>query len=148
MPDGTVVAVPKVAPTAQNLPEVNVDELKKAFATNKEVTLDAQGNVVVRETKPATDEKPVNIDRSQANNEKSNKVYASDKKVTIDNEGNVITKGQTYTSQQQESSKATYSRVERAKTLPNTGSKESNITLIILAILSGFTLVSKKRQGK
>ena len=33
-------------------------------------------------------------------------------------------------------------------TLPNTGTKESNITLLVLAILSGFGLVSKKRQGK
>lgn len=104
LPDGTVIAVPKVAPTAEALPEVNIDELQKALASGKEVTLDAQGNVIV--------------------------------------------KGQTYTSQQQVSSKPTYSRVERAKTLPNTGTKESNITLLVLAILSGFGLVSKKRQGK
>ena len=104
LPDGTVIAVPKVAPTAEALPEVNIDELQKALASGKEVTLDAQGNVIV--------------------------------------------KGQTYTSQQQVSSKPTYSRVERAKTLPNTGTKESNITLFVLAILSGFGLVSKKRQGK
>ena len=49
LPDGTVIAVPKVAPTAEALPEVNVDELQKALATGKEVTLDAQGNVVVKE---------------------------------------------------------------------------------------------------
>lgn len=102
LPDGTVIAVPKVAPTAETLPEVNIDELQKALATGKEVTLDAQGNVIV--------------------------------------------KGQTYTSQQQASSKPTYSRVERAKTLPNTGTKESNITLLVLAILSGFGLVSKKKD--
>ena len=104
LPDGTVIAVPKVAPTAEALPEVNIDELQKALATGKEVTLDAQGNVIV--------------------------------------------KGQTYTSQQQASSKPTYSRVERAKTLPNTGTKESNITLLVLAILSGFGLVSKKKTRK
>ena len=49
LPDGTVIAVPKVAPTAEALPEVNIDELQKALATGKEVTLDAQGNVVVKE---------------------------------------------------------------------------------------------------
>lgn len=49
LPDGTVIAVPKVAPTAEALPEVNVDELQKALATGNEVTLDAQGNVVVKE---------------------------------------------------------------------------------------------------
>jgi len=49
LPDGTVIAVPKVAPTAEALPEVNVEELKKALATGKEVTLDSQGKVVVKE---------------------------------------------------------------------------------------------------
>lgn len=104
LPDGTVIAVPKVAPTVEALPEVNIDELQKALATGKEVTLDAQGNVIV--------------------------------------------KGQTYTSQQQASSKPTYSRVERAKTLPNTGTKESNLTLFVLAILSGLGIALKRRQGK
>ena len=148
LPDGTIVAVPKDAPVAETLPTVNVDELKKALDAGKEVTLDAQGNVVVRKTKPATYEKPVNVDRPQVNNDKSNKDYASDKNVTIDNKGNVITKGQTYTSQQQASSKPTYSRVERAKTLPNTGTKESNLTLFVLAILSGLGIALKRRQGK
>ena len=148
LPDGTIVAVPKDAPVAEALPTVNVDELKKALDAGKEVTLDAQGNVVVRETKPATYEKPVNVERPQDNNDKSNKDYASDKNVTIDNKGNVIVNGQTYTSQQQVSSKPTYSRVERAKTLPNTGTKESNLTLFVLAILSGLGIALKRRQGK
>jgi len=104
LPDGTVIAVPKVAPTAEALPEVNIDELQKALDAGKEVTLDAQGNVIV--------------------------------------------KGQTYTRQQQASSKPTYSRVERAKTLPNTGTKESNLTLFVLAILSGLGIALKRRQGK
>lgn len=148
LPDGTIVAVPKDASVAENLPTVNVDELKKALDAGKEVTLDTQGNVVVRDTKPATDEKPVNVDRPQDNNDKSNKAYANAKNVTIDDKGNVIVKGQTYTSQQQASSKPTYSRVERAKTLPNTGTKESNLTLFILAILSGLGIALKRREGK
>ena len=148
LPDGTIVAVPKDAPVAEKLPTVNVDELKKALDAGKEVTLDAQGNVVVRATKPATDEKPVNVDRPQVNNDKSNKDYASDKNVTIDNKGNVIVNVKTYTSQQQVSNKPTYSRVERAKTLPNTGTKESNLTLFVLAILSGLGIALKRRQGK
>ena len=147
LPDGTIVAVPKDAPTVETLPTVNVDELKKALDAGKEVTLDAQGNVVVRETKPATYEKPVNVDRLQANNDKSNKAYASDKNVTIDNKGNVITKGQTYTSQQQASSKSTYSRVERAKTLPNTGESSSVTMLVLGAILGTFGLVTVRRKN-
>ena len=147
LPDGTIVAVPKDAPVAETLPTVNVDELKKALDAGKEVTLDAQGNVVVRETKPATYEKPVNVDRLQANNDKSNKAYASDKNVTIDNKGNVITKGQTYTSQQQASNKTTYSRVERAKTLPNTGESSSVTMLVLGAILGTFGLVTVRRKN-
>lgn len=147
LPDGTIVAVPKDAPVAEELPTVNVDELKKALDAGKEVTLDAQGNVVVRETKPATYEKPVNVDRLQANNDKSNKAYESDKNVTIDNKGNVITKGQTYTSQQQASSKSTYSRVERAKTLPNTGESSSVTMLVLGAILGTFGLVTVRRKN-
>ena len=147
LPDGTIVAIPKDAPVAETLPTVNVDELKKALDAGKEVTLDAQGNVVVRDTKPVADGKPGTVDRPQDNNEKSNKVYASDKNVTIDNKGNVIVKGQTYTSQQQASSKSTYSRVERAKTLPNTGETSSVAMLIIGAILGTFGLVTVRRKN-
>ena len=147
LPDGTIVAVPKNTPVAEEIPTVNVDELKKALDAGKEVTLDAQGNIVVRETKPATYEKPVNVDRPQADNDKSNKDYASDKNVTIDNKGNVIKKGQTYTSQQQASNKTTYSRVERAKTLPNTGESSSVAMLVLGAILGTFGLVTVRRKN-
>ena len=109
LPDGTVIAVPKVAPTAEALPEVNVDELQKALATGKEVTLDAQGNVVVKEKR---------------------ETYSAPAVKSVENE------------------KMSYSRVEKAKTLPNTGTKESNTTLLVLAILSGFGILLKKRQGK
>ena len=109
LPDGTVIAVPKVAPTAEALPEVNVDELQKALATGKEVTLDAQGNVVVKEKR---------------------EIYSAPAVKAVENE------------------KMSYSRVEKAKTLPNTGTKESNTTLLVLAILSGFGILLKKRQGK
>ena len=109
LPDGTVIAVPKVTPTAEALPEVNIDELQKALATGKEVTLDAQGNVVVKEKR---------------------ETYSAPAVKAVENE------------------KMSYSRVEKAKTLPNTGTKESNTTLLVLAILSGFGILLKKRQGK
>ena len=109
LPDGTVIAVPKVAPTTEALPEVNIDELQKALETGKEVTLDAQGNVVVKEKR---------------------ETYSAPAVKAVENE------------------KMSYSRVEKAKTLPNTGTKESNTTLLVLAILSGFGILLKKRQGK
>ena len=109
LPDGTVIAVPKVAPTAEALPEVNIDELQKALATGKEVTLDAQGNVVVKEKR---------------------ETYSAPAVKVVENE------------------KMSYSRVEKAKTLPNTGTKESNLTLFVLAILSGLGIALKRREGK
>ena len=109
LPDGTVIAVPKVAPTAEALPEVNIDELQKTLATGKEVTLDAQGNVVVKEKR---------------------ETYSAPAAKPVENE------------------KMSYSRVERAKTLPNTGTKESNLTLFVLAILSGLGIALKRREGK
>lgn len=108
LPDGTVVAVPKVAPTAEALPEVNIAELQKALATGKEVTLDAQGNVVVKEKR---------------------ETYSAPAVKSVENE------------------KMSYSRVEKAKTLPNTGENSSVAMLVIGAILGTFGLVTVRRKN-
>lgn len=108
LPDGTVIAVPKVAPTAEALPEVNIDELQKALSTGKEVTLDAQGNVVVKEKR---------------------ETYSAPAVKLVENE------------------KVTYSRVERAKTLPNTGENSSVAMLVFGAILGTFGLVTVRRKN-
>ena len=108
LPDGTVIAVPKVAPTAEALPEVNVDELKKALATGKEVTLDAQGNVVVKEKR---------------------ETYSAHAVQSVENE------------------KMSYSRVEKAKTLPNTGESSSVAMLVLGTILGTFGLVTVRRKN-
>lgn len=108
LPDGTVIAVPKVAPTAEALPEVNVDELQKALATGKEVTLDAQGNVVVKEKR---------------------ETYSAPAVKPVENE------------------KMSYSRVEKAKILPNTGENSSVAMLVIGAILGTFGLVTVRRKN-
>ena len=108
LPDGTVIAVPKVAPTAEALPEVNVDELQKALATGKEVTLDAQGNVVVKEKR---------------------ETYSAPAVKPVENE------------------KMSYSRVEKSKTLPNTGETSSVVMLVFGAILGTFGLVTVRRKN-
>lgn len=108
LPDGTVVAVPKVAPTAEALPEVNIEELQKALATGKEVTLDAQGNVVVKEKR---------------------ETYSAPAVQSVENE------------------KMSYSRVEKVKTLPNTGENSSVAMLVIGAILGTFGLVTVRRKN-
>ena len=108
LPDGTVIAVPKVTPTAEALPEVNIDELQKALATGKEVTLDAQGNVVVKEKR---------------------ETYSAPAVKAVENE------------------KMSYSRVEKAKTLPNTGETSSVAMLVMGAILGTFGLVTVRRKN-
>ena len=86
LPDGTVVAVPKVAPTAEALPEVNVDELQKALETGKEVTLDAQGKVVVKEPVSIENNKPVNVASTYTANKQVVK-QAEAKKAELPNTG-------------------------------------------------------------
>ncbi len=108
LPDGTVIAVPKVAPTAEALPEVNIAELQQALSTGKEVTLDAQGKVVVKEKR---------------------ETYSAPAVKSVENE------------------KMSYSRVEKAKTLPNTGENSSVTMLVIGAILGTFGLVTVRRKN-
>ena len=108
LPDGTVIAVPKVAPTAEVLPEVNIAELQKALATGKEVTLDAQGKVVVKEKR---------------------ETYSAPAVKVVENE------------------KMSYSRVEKSKTLPNTGETSSVAMLVIGAILGTFGIVTARRKN-
>lgn len=104
LPDGTIIAIPNTAPTAEELPEFDINSLNRALDDNKAVTIDDKGNVTVN--------------------------------------------GQAYTSQQQVSSKPIYSRVERAKTLPETGEQGNFFGLIGALILSGFCLLGETRKRK
>ena len=88
LPDGTVIAVPKVAPTAEALPEVNIAELQQALSTGKEVTLDAQGKVVVKEHVSIENNKPVNVASTYASNAQKQVVkQAEAKKAELPNTG-------------------------------------------------------------
>lgn len=88
LPDGTIVAIPKDAPVAEELPTVNVDELKKALDAGKEVTIDAQGNVVVKEPVSIENNKPVNVASTYtANAQKQVVKQAEAKKAELPNTG-------------------------------------------------------------
>lgn len=100
LPDGTIVAVPKDAPTAVEKPTINIDAVKQALDKGQDVTV-VDGKVVV--TNP------------QAG-------------VTVTPQG------------------ITYSRVDRAKTLPNTGEQTSLLALAGLTVLSSLGLVSARRR--
>ncbi|HEM4388203.1 TPA: SEC10/PgrA surface exclusion domain-containing protein [Streptococcus suis] len=103
LPDGTIVAVPKDAPTAAEKPAIDIDAVKQALDKGQDVTV-VDGKVVV--TNP------------QAG-------------VTVTPQG------------------ITYSRVERAKTLPNTGEQTSLLALAGVAVLSslGLAVTKRKRRG-
>lgn len=138
--DGTIVAVPKDTPISEERPEIDIKALKEAIVSGKDVEI-VDGKVVVRDTKS------INVEHPKTNTDKSKQAYTSDKNVTIDNKGNVIVNGQTYTSQQQASSKPIYSRVERAKSLPDTGESSSVAMLVLGAILGAFGLVTVRRKN-
>ena len=88
LPDGTIVAIPKNAPVAEELPTVNVDELKKALDAGKEVTVDAKGNVVVKEPISIENNKPVNVASTYASNAQKQVVkQAEAKKAELPNTG-------------------------------------------------------------
>ncbi|HFI2437764.1 TPA: SEC10/PgrA surface exclusion domain-containing protein [Streptococcus suis] len=100
LPDGTIVAIPKDAPTAVEKPAIDVDAVKDAITKGQDVTV-VDGEVVV--TNP------------QAG-------------VTVTPRG------------------ITYSRAERAKTLPNTGEQTSLLALAGVAVLSSLGLASARRR--
>ncbi|HFR3186360.1 TPA: SEC10/PgrA surface exclusion domain-containing protein [Streptococcus suis] len=104
LPDGTVIAVPKVAPTAVEKPAINIDAVKDAITKGQDVTV-------------------------------------VDGKVVVTNPQASVTVTQTATGE-----KVTYSRVERAKTLPNTGEQTSLLALAGLTVLSSLGLVSARRR--
>ncbi|HEP1801073.1 TPA: SEC10/PgrA surface exclusion domain-containing protein [Streptococcus suis] len=100
LPDGTIVAVPKDAPTTAEKPAINIDAVKDAITKGQDVTV-VDGKVVV--TNP------------QAG-------------VTVTPQG------------------ITYSRVDRAKTLPNTGEQTSLLAIAGVAALSSLGLASARRR--
>lgn len=118
LPDGTVVAVPRVDSDSNTLPtentEKNVDKTKPASQSGKDVALDAKEDVV-----------------------------AKDKEQTKD-------KQQTYSAPAVKAGadeKVTYSRVERSKSLPNTGESSSVAMLVFGAILGTFGVVTVRRKN-
>ncbi|MHC3756645.1 LPXTG cell wall anchor domain-containing protein, partial [Streptococcus suis] len=100
LPDGTVVAVPKTAPTADAKPAINIDAVKDAITKGQDVTV-VDGKVVVANPQAG---------------------------VTVTPQG------------------ITYSRVERAKTLPNTGEQTSLLALAGVAVLSSLGLAGARRR--
>lgn len=134
LPDGTVIAVPKVAPTAENLPELNLAEVAKEDAKDSVVKTLPNGTIVaVPKVAPTAEVLP------EANVEELKKA----------NDGGKAN-SETYSApavKSTENKKPTYSRVERAKSLPNTGGNSSIIMMILGAIFGVFGLVTVHRKN-
>ena len=134
LPDGTVIAVPKVAPTSENLPELNLAEVAKEDAKDSVVKTLPDGTIVaVPKVAPTVEVLP------EANVEELKKEVVAGK-----------ANPETYSApavKSTENKKPTYSRVERAKSLPNTGENSSIILMLLGAILGVFGLVTVRRKN-
>ena len=71
LPDGTIIAIPNTAPTAEELPKIDIDAIKNAIESGKDVEI-IDGKVIVHETKPT------NVDYKQ---EFSTETPVSDTKI-------------------------------------------------------------------
>lgn len=130
--------------------QTKLDEIQSKFDKLQDLEEKAKDNVIatlpdgtivaIPNGEPIADELP------EFDINSLNRALDDNKAVTIDDKGNVTVNGQAYTSQQQVSSKPIYSRVERAKTLPETG-EQSNIALIALgAILGVFGIATLRKK--
>lgn len=131
--------------------QIKLDEIQSKFDKLQDLEEKAKDNIIatlpdgtivaIPNGAPIADELP------EFDINSLNRALDDNKAVTIGDKGNVTVNGQSYTSQQQASSKPIYSRVERAKTLPETG-EQSNIALIALgAILGAFGLVTVRKKN-
>ena len=134
LPDGTVIAVPKVAPTTQNLPELNLAEVAKEDAKDGVIKTLPDGTIVaVPNVAPTAQVLPeVNVDelKKEVDGGKANsETYSAPAVKSTENK------------------KPTYSRVERSKSLPNTGENSSIIMMLLGAILGIFGFVTVHRKN-
>ena len=97
-------------------------------------------------------------ENTEKNVEKSKTASQSAKDVTLDAKEDVVAKDKEQTKAKQQTysapavkvgadEKVTYSRVERAKSLPNTGESSSVAMLVLGAILGVFGLVTVRRKN-
>ena len=97
-------------------------------------------------------------ENTEKNVEKSKTASQSGKDVALDDKEDVVVKDKEQTKDKQQTysapvvkagadEKVTYSRVERAKSLPNTGESSSVAMLLLGAILGAFGLVTVRRKN-
>lgn len=145
LPDGTIIAVPKTAPTSEELPELNIEELAKEDAKNSNVKTLSNGTIIaVPNTAPTTDKLPeIDIEALKNAIESGKDVEIVDGKVVVHE-----TKQTNVTYKQEFSTKEPVSdtKVEQ-KVLPNTGESGSTLGLFgLLGVIFGFGLASTSKR--
>ncbi|HFU4198865.1 TPA: LPXTG cell wall anchor domain-containing protein [Streptococcus suis] len=130
--DDTVTATPKDAPTVNEKPALNIDDVIKATPKDEQTVSDLP--VVKTDTDKELD---LTVIGEEGNTDKEKTVV-----------GPTVYKPQPGVTVQRTTSgeKVTYSRVERAHTLPNTGSEDNIVLMGIGVVLAGLGLAGARRR--
>ena len=132
LPDGTVIAVPKVAPTAENLPELNLAEVAKEDAKDSVIKTLPNGTIVaVPNVAPTAEALPeANVEELKKEVDKEKVAIQNNKPVTV---------AEKFTTDKPKST--------NKKELPKTGENSSIILMLLGAILGVFGLVTVRRKN-
>ncbi|HEP1784803.1 TPA: LPXTG cell wall anchor domain-containing protein [Streptococcus suis] len=130
--DDTVTATPKDAPTVNEKPVLNIDDVIKETPKDEQTVSDLP--VVKTDTDKELD---LTVIGEEGNADKEKTVVAP----TVYKPQPGVTVQQTTSGE-----KVTYSRVERAHTLPNTGSEDNIVLMGIGFVLAGLGLAGARRR--
>ena len=145
LPDGTIIAIPNTAPTAEELPELNIEELAKEDAKDSIVKTLSNGTIVaVPKNAPVADELPeIDIEALKNAIESGKDVEIIDGKVIVHE-----TKPTNINYKQEFSTETPVSATKvDQKVLPNTGEAGSTLGLFgLLGVIFGFGLASTSKR--
>ena len=145
LPDGTIIAIPNTAPTAEELPELNIEELAKEDAKDSIVKTLSNGTIVaVPKNAPVADELPeIDIEALKNAIESGKNVEIIDGKVIVHE-----TKPTNVNYKQEFSTETPVSATKvDQKVLPNTGETGSTLGLFgLLGVIFGFGLASTSKR--
>ena len=145
LPDGTIIAIPNTAPTAEKLPELNIEELAKEDAKDSTVKTLSNGTVVaVPKNAPVAGELPeIDIEALKNAIEFGKDVEIIDGKVIVHE-----TKPTNVNYNQEFSTETPVSATKvDQKVLPNTGEAGSTLGLFgLLGVIFGFGLASTSKR--
>ncbi|NQN10895.1 LPXTG cell wall anchor domain-containing protein [Streptococcus suis] len=130
--DDTVTATPKDAPTVNEKPALNIDDVIKETPKDEQTVSDLP--VVKTDTDKELD---LTVIGEEGNTDKEKTVVAP----TVYKPQPGVTVQQTTSGE-----KVTYSRVERAHSLPNTGSEDNIVLMGIGFVLAGLGLAGARRR--